>query len=80
MAHPQQVFAPGRDDRRQTLGHLHASAEHAALVQSRETGDVFPEDTLTPRGQVKALPFAKSWVHFMAGGYAASFRSAADDF
>ncbi|KAM3460357.1 putative carrier [Beauveria bassiana D1-5] len=68
MAHPQQVFAPGRDDRRQTLGHAHTSAEHAALVQSRETGDVFPEDTLTPRGQVKALPFAKSWVHFMAGG------------
>ncbi|ATY63035.1 mitochondrial carrier RIM2 [Cordyceps militaris] len=68
MAHPQPVFAPGRDDRR-PFQHTHATAEHAALIQSRETGDVIPDDTLVaPRGQVKALPFAKSWVHFMAGG------------
>ncbi|OAA60081.1 mitochondrial carrier protein RIM2 [Cordyceps fumosorosea ARSEF 2679] len=67
MAHPQQVFAPGRDDRR-PFQHSHTPSEHAALVQSRETGDVLPDDTLVPRGQVKALPFAKSWVHFMAGG------------
>lgn len=59
-------YLPGRDDGR-PFQHSHASAEHAALVQSRETGDVLPDDS--PRGQVKALPFAKSWVHFMAGGY-----------
>ncbi|KAJ6789433.1 hypothetical protein PWT90_00234 [Aphanocladium album] len=67
MAQPQQVFAPGRDDRR-PFQHSHSPAEHAALIQSRETGDILPDDTLTPKGQVKALPFAKSWVHFMAGG------------
>lgn len=43
-------------------------AEHSALIQSRETGDVIPEEAQRPRGNVKALPFAKSWVHFMAGG------------
>ncbi|KAK5998997.1 putative mitochondrial carrier [Cladobotryum mycophilum] len=58
MTQPQPVFLPGRDDRR-PFQHSHAAAEHAALIQSRETGD---------GGQVKALPFAKSWVHFMAGG------------
>ena len=42
--------------------------EQSVLIQSRETGDVIPEGIETPRGNVKALPFAKSWVHFMAGG------------
>ncbi|OAA75075.1 mitochondrial carrier protein RIM2 [Akanthomyces lecanii RCEF 1005] len=68
MAQPQQqVFAPGRDERR-PFQPSHTAAEHAALVQSRETGEVLSDDILPPRGQVKALPFAKSWVHFMAGG------------
>jgi solute carrier family 25 protein 33/36 len=44
------------------------AAAHATLVQSRETGDVIPEQSASPRGQVKALSFAKSWVHLMAGG------------
>ncbi len=69
MAQPQHIFASGREDRRTFE---HTPAERATLVQSRETGDILPDDTLTPRGQVKALPFAKSWVHFMAGGYALS--------
>lgn len=70
--HPQRAaaaaatFMQGRDDGR-PFQHSHVPAEHAALMQSRETGDVIPEDA--PRGQVKALPFAKSWMHFMAGGY-----------
>ncbi|KOS22295.1 putative mitochondrial carrier [Escovopsis weberi] len=38
----------------------------ATLIQSRETGNVIPGDL--PKGTVKALPFAKSWVHFIAGG------------
>ncbi len=68
MAQPQPVFAPGQDDRR-PFQHSHTPAEHAALMQSRETGDVLPDDSpVLPRGNVKALPFAKSWVHFMAGG------------
>lgn len=53
-----------RDDTR-PFRHSHAPEEHAALIQSRETGEVLPEDI--PRGQVKALPFAKSWVHLFAG-------------
>lgn len=39
---------------------------HAPLIQSRETGDVIPEQEM--RGQIKALPFAKSWIHLLAGG------------
>ncbi|KAL7926720.1 mitochondrial carrier domain-containing protein [Trichoderma austrokoningii] len=58
-------YLTGRDDRR-PFQHSHVPAEHSALIQSRETGDVLPDDS--PRGQAKALPFAKSWVHFMAGG------------
>lgn len=46
-------------------------AEHSALTQSRETGDVIPEQTSPAKGRVKALPFAKSWIHLMAGGYVA---------
>lgn len=45
-----------------------ADLPRAALVQSRETGPVLPRDTPL-EGQVQALPFAKSWVHFMAGGH-----------
>lgn len=33
------------------------------LTQSRETGDVLPNSV--PQS---ASPFAKSWVHFVAGG------------
>lgn len=43
-------------------------AEHSALIQSRETGDVIPEQATPVRGKLKGLPFAKSWVHFVAGG------------
>lgn len=44
-------------------------AEHSALMQSRETGDVIPAGAAPlGDGKVKALPFAKSWVHLMAGG------------
>lgn len=56
--------AHGRAPQHQTV-----PAEHSVLIQSRETGDVIPEEII--RGQVKALPFAKSWVHMMAGGYGA---------
>ncbi|UNI22434.1 Pyrimidine nucleotide transporter, mitochondrial [Purpureocillium takamizusanense] len=67
MAQPQPSAASimaSRDDTR-PFQHPHTPAEHAVLIQSRETGDVLPEDS--PRGQVKALPFAKSWVHLFAG-------------
>lgn len=68
MAQPQPVYAPGQDDRR-PFQHSHVPAEHAALVQSRETGDVLPDDSpAQAQGDVKALPFAKSWVHMFAGG------------
>lgn len=68
MAQPQRVasLVDGRDDAR-PFDASHASLEHAVLVQSRETGHVAP-DELPPVGHVKALPFAKSWVHFFAGG------------
>lgn len=65
MAQSQPVMANVHDDTK-PFQHSHATAEHAALIQSRETGDILPDDA--PRGQVKALPFAKSWVHMMAGG------------
>ncbi|KAF7558516.1 hypothetical protein G7046_g5643 [Stylonectria norvegica] len=65
MAHPQPTaFAADRDDR--PFHHTAVARDHSALVQSRETGNVLPDDTL--RGDVKVLPFAKSWVHFVAGG------------
>ncbi|KAK4092329.1 hypothetical protein Purlil1_3582 [Purpureocillium lilacinum] len=67
MAQPQRTatsIMTSRDDTR-PFRHSHAPGEHAALIQSRETGEVLPEDI--PRGQVKALPFAKSWVHLFAG-------------
>lgn len=59
------AFMAGNDDRK-PFQHSHATTEHAVLIQSRETGDVLPDDC--PKGQVKVLPFAKSWVHMMAGG------------
>jgi hypothetical protein len=62
--------AHGRAPQHQTV-----PAEHSVLIQSRETGDVIPEEII--RGQVKALPFAKSWVHMMAGGYAPPLTSLA---
>lgn len=43
--------------------------ERTVLITSRETGDVIPEDRVRPKNKkVEALPFAKSWVHLMAGG------------
>jgi solute carrier family 25 protein 33/36 len=44
---------------------VNEAAMPAATVQLRETGEVRSHDV--PKGQVKALPFAKSWVHMMAG-------------
>ncbi|KAG5982126.1 hypothetical protein E4U55_002273 [Claviceps digitariae] len=68
MAQPQPAaFVAGSDDRKLSQ-QAHAAAEHAALVQSRETGVVLPDDELLSKGKAKALPFAKSWVHMMAGG------------
>lgn len=61
-------MAAQRQSMHQATASVTVPAEHSTLVQSRETGDVIPEQSPTPRGQVKALPFAKSWVHFMAGG------------
>ena len=58
----------GRDDR--PFRGPQMAAEHAALIQSRETGDILPNEAKELRqavGQVKALPFAKSWVHLLAG-------------
>ncbi|KAG5992468.1 hypothetical protein E4U54_003628 [Claviceps lovelessii] len=68
MAQPQPAaFVAGSDDGKASQ-HSHAAAEHAALLQSRETGVVLPDDELRSKGKVQALPFAKSWVHMMAGG------------
>jgi solute carrier family 25, member 33/36 len=55
-------------ERHSALAQSHIANEaamSAAMVQSRETGEVRSQDV--PKGQVKALPFAKSWVHMMAG-------------
>lgn len=57
---------PGRDER--PFQQTHSAVEHSALVRSRETGDVLPDESPSRKGQAKALPFAKSWVHMMAGG------------
>lgn len=43
--------------------HERRGLEQAPMTQSRETGDVVPN--AVPEG---ASPFAKSWVHFVAGG------------
>ncbi|QUC21822.1 uncharacterized protein UV8b_06063 [Ustilaginoidea virens] len=66
MAQPQPGALAAGHERQRPFHHSPAPVESAALVQSRETGDVIAEDV--PQGQVKALPFAKSWVHLMAGG------------
>ncbi|KAI9163617.1 mitochondrial carrier [Paramyrothecium foliicola] len=66
MAQQQPRLVGGRDDR--PFQHAHAPAEHAALIQSRETGVLTPDETVATGKQTKALPFAKSWVHMMAGG------------
>ncbi|KAG5921553.1 hypothetical protein E4U42_005792 [Claviceps africana] len=68
MAQPQPAAFAAGSDGRNPLQNPHAAAEHAALIQSRETGVVLPDDELLSQGKVKALPFAKSWVHMMAGG------------
>ena len=43
--------------------HERRTLEQAPMTQSRETGDVVPN--AAPEA---ASPFAKSWVHFVAGG------------
>jgi solute carrier family 25, member 33/36 len=55
---------PSGDDR--PFHHSKMPADHSALIQSRETGVVVPDEDSKPRA--KGLPFAKSWVHLMAGG------------
>ncbi|KFA69417.1 hypothetical protein S40285_07654 [Stachybotrys chlorohalonatus IBT 40285] len=66
MAQRQPNIVPGQEDR--PFQHNSASVDRSALIQSRETGIVTPEES--PRPQAKGLPFAKSWVHLMAGGIA----------
>lgn len=66
MAQPTPLM--GARDGARPFAHTHMPAEHAVLIQSRETGDVVPGDDAA-RGQIKALPFAKSWVHLFAGAY-----------
>ncbi|KAG5960044.1 hypothetical protein E4U58_004789 [Claviceps cyperi] len=66
-AQPAAAFAAGSDERN-PLHKTHEVAEHAALIPSRETEVVLPDDDLRSSGKVKALPFAKSWVHMLAGG------------
>jgi solute carrier family 25 protein 33/36 len=65
MAQQHTRLVGGRDDR--PFEHAHAPAEHAALIQSRETGVLTPDERVATGKQTKALPFAKSWVHMMAG-------------
>lgn len=62
MAQPQPALGAHHHN------HGMTHSDHAVLVQSRETGEVMPEDEDMPRGQIKALPFAKSWNHLLAGG------------
>ena len=38
------------------------------LTQSRETGDVVPQQMADDANVVKAAPAQKSWAHFVAGG------------
>ncbi|KJZ71306.1 hypothetical protein HIM_09316 [Hirsutella minnesotensis 3608] len=67
MAQPQRAAAAlmdGRDHGRPFV-RAPSSPENVGLVQSRETGDVLPDGSR--QGEAKALPFAKSWVHLMAG-------------
>ncbi|KAG6016989.1 hypothetical protein E4U41_004303 [Claviceps citrina] len=68
MTQPPPAGLMAGSDERKPFHHSHAAAEHAALVQSRETGVVMAEDEIRSEGRAKALPFAKSWVHMMAGG------------
>ena len=56
------------DDHKLLAKHAAVPAEHSRLIQSRETGDVIPEDVVPGQGQIEALPFAQSWNHFLAGG------------
>jgi len=71
MAHSQRrasEFAmPARPRRGDGVGG--GDDDDTPLVQSRETGDVIPSDrqraTVMPP---QSSPFAKSWVHFVAGG------------
>jgi hypothetical protein len=42
----------------------------AQITQSRETGDILPNAE-----EERISPFAKSWVHFVAGGYGCPSRT-----
>ncbi|RSL89488.1 hypothetical protein CEP52_014898 [Fusarium oligoseptatum] len=68
MSHQQSslpIMTTRGDDK--PFHHTHVPLDHSALIQSRETGNVLPDDTPV-QGNVKVLPFAKSWVHMLAGG------------
>jgi solute carrier family 25, member 33/36 len=71
MAHsePGRAYMPRGQDRSPARRRDDDIQDQLPLVQSRETGDVIPDDrqraTAIPG---KASPFAKSWVHFVAGG------------
>lgn len=62
MAHPSPTsgYASERHEAPASRRAAGSLADRAAMVQSRETGDVLPGKA--------ASPFAKSWVHFVAGG------------
>lgn len=53
MAAPSENLLRASPDRR---------LDRPPLTQSRETGDVLPNSV------PQSSPFAKSWVHFVAGG------------
>ncbi|KAL2758371.1 hypothetical protein ACRALDRAFT_1029188 [Sodiomyces alcalophilus JCM 7366] len=56
-------------DRRQTPSTQGGTQpDTTSFLTSRETGDVIPDSPQNPALAPKPSPFAKSWVHFIAGG------------
>lgn len=60
MAGPGDQRRPGRSDG--------THPDTKSFMTSRETGDIIPDTAQNPAMAEKASPFAKSWVHFVAGG------------
>lgn len=54
------------DQRRAASSDPHADTKSFPI--SRETGDIMPDTNQNPAMEDKESPFAKSWVHFVAGG------------
>jgi solute carrier family 25 protein 33/36 len=65
--HSSNNFMAGPGDRR-LPGLNGAHPDTKSFVTSRETGDIIPDTAQNPAMAEKASPFAKSWVHFVAGG------------